>query len=162
MASRTFKKLTDAEKWNRDRIRIHALKTKVEKTVPGFGEDNYRDLISDVSKARCDSSKDLTAAERFTLIQRLPELAGDDGYKKKSGAKTSYPGRPRNMEVPERQDLLEKIEACLASRSLPWAYAEGMVKRICKKDALEFCGPADLRKIVAAFGYDAKRKGLRK
>lgn len=158
MASGNFKQLTPEQKWERDRPRIHALKNKVMKIQPGYSDDNYRDLVLDVSKRRTDSSKGLNERERYELIQRLQELTGESA----PPGKKSFPGKPKNMTVPERQDLLEKIEACLASRKLPWAYAEGMANKICKKDKIEFCGPGDLRKIVAAFGYDAKRKGLRK
>lgn len=158
MASRTYKQLSEEEKWERDRPRIHALKNNVMSVQPGYTDDNYRDLVLNVSSGRTDSSKGLTEKERYHLIQRLQELVGDEAPR----AKKTYPGKPKNMAVPERQDLLEKIEACLTARSLPWAYAEGMAKKICKKEKLEFCGPRDLLKIVAAFGYDAKRKGLRK
>lgn len=154
MAAKPFKKLTAQEQWDRDRPRIHALKNKVMAKLP-FTDQDYRALNLEISQGRTDSSKELTARERFQLIERLEELSGD----RRPGG---YPGRPNNMNVPERAELLGKIEACLTERSLPWSYAEAMARKICRKAALEFCGPRDLWKIIAAFGYDAKRKGLPK
>lgn len=163
MSSSPFKKRTDAEQWNIDRPRIHALKNKVMATQPGYGDDNYRDTVLDVSKGRTDSSKELAPHERLELIDRLAWLAGEhQRLVWQPRNKKSYPGRPKNMDVPDRATMLKKIEACLTGRKLPWAYAESMAKRICKKDALEFCSPDELHKIVKAFGYDARRKGLRK
>lgn len=54
--------------------------------------------------------------------------------------------------------LLAKIEALLADGKKPWAYAEALAKRICKKDRLAFCSSDELRKVVAALSYDQKRR----
>jgi len=156
MAAKPFKKLTAQQQWDRDRPRIHALKNQVMKDRPGFEEENYRDIILDVSQGKTDSSRNLTARERWQLIERLEELVSPGSRVPVHESRN----RPNNMEVPDRAELLGKIEACLTERKLPWSYAESMARRICKKNALEFCGPRDLWKIVAAFGYDAKRKGL--
>ena len=129
--------------------RIHCLMTE-----GNISDETYRDILF-VNFNGAASKSDLSERQLLQLIQHLENLPGVK-------SRPAYPGRPKNMAVPTRKDLLEKLEACLAERGLPWAYAESMAERICKKEAIEFCSPRDLWKIVAAFGYDAKRKGLRK
>lgn len=171
MALTPYKKRTDAEQWNIDRPRIHALKNKVMATQQGYSDDNYRDTVQDVSKGRTDSSKELKPAERQELISRLSRLAGEtthpplkkgDPLGPKGRGGFVYPGKPANFEVPERNPQYRKIEACLASRKLPWSYAKAMAKNLCDRERLELCDAKDLQKVIQAFGYDAKRKGLRK
>ena len=162
MPSKPFKTQTPAEQWNRDRIRIHILKTKVEKAVPGYSDDNYRDLISDVSKARCDSSKELTPAERFVLIQRLQELAGEEVSKpKKTWAKKAYPHRPKNMDKPgeSRSDQLGKIEALLTIGKLSWAYADAIAKQMRLADKVQWVQTGNLYKIITALTKKAQKEG---
>ena len=96
-----YKKRTLAEQWNIDRPRIHALKNKVMALPLGFSDDNYRDMISDISQGRTDSSKGLKPVERQELIDRLSQLAGEEPRKPwQSRDKKSYPGRPKNMNHP--------------------------------------------------------------
>jgi phage gp16-like protein len=149
---------TRNRKWNKkqataeDRRRAELAKIHIAKAEKGLSEDDYRLMLKNV--AGVDSAADLDAKARRAV---LDHLCGGDGRSKQR----PYPGKPRNMEVPERAALLDKIEAFLSDRGLPWAYAAAMAKRMCKKDALELCGPEDLMKIVQAFAYDARRKGLR-
>ena len=163
MALTPYKKRTDAEQWNIDRPRIHALKNKAMATQHGcFTEDNYRDMVSDISKARTDSSKELTAFERQELINRLSHLAGEESRPVwKPRDKRSYPHRPKNMDNhgESRDDQLQKIEALLTVGKKEWAYAHGIAKRICKVDKVQWVPTCDLYKIIAALTYQAKREG---
>jgi len=53
--------------------------------------------------------------------------------------------------------LMSKIEAFLAEARRPWTYAHAMAKHMFNKDQVQHCEPDELRKIVAALSYDAKR-----
>ena len=162
MPSKPFKTQTPAEQWRRDRIRIHTLKTKIEKTIPGYSDDNYRDLISDVSKSRCDSSKELTPAERFILIQRLQELAGEEVSKpKNTWTKKSYPHRPKNMDNPgqSRSDQLGKVEALLTIGNLSWKYADAIAKQMRLADKVQWVKTEDLFRIITALTKKAQKEG---
>jgi phage gp16-like protein len=136
VVSQPFKKRTPEEQWSVDRSRIHVLLGKAKKAQPGFTDDNYRDLIGDVSRGRCDSSKELTSRERLTLIERLQELAGEDPHKpKRTWTKQQYPGRPKNMDKPgqpdeSRSDQLGKIEALLTIGKLSWKYADAIAQQM--------------------------------
>lgn len=152
--------------WEKDRPCIHALKNDAIKNKPGFTEDDYRNIILDVSGGRTDSSKECTPAERRDLIERLKDVTGDrrpgrvqNGQKGRK--RNSYPGRPRNMEAGDRAALLGKIEAQLTEAGRAWAYADGIARNMFKVDKVAWCKPEQLQKIVAALTYDAKRHGRR-
>lgn len=166
MASRTFKTpLSPEEQWSRDRARIHVLKGKVEKAQPGFDNDNYRDIILDVSQGRADSSKDLTPRERRELIDRLSVLAGEQSqpHFNKGGRRTArgFPGRPKNMDKPgeSRAEQLGKIEALLTVGKRPWSYADAIARAICRVDKVAWVKDSELYKIITALRKQAKREG---
>lgn len=158
---RAFKQpLTADESWNRDRCRIHALKGKVKGAQPGYTDDNYRDTILDISQGRTDSSTGLKPTERTELISRLSVLAGEQprpSYQRRD--KRSYPKRPKNMDKGgSRADQLGKIEALLTVGKKEWAYADGIAKRVCKVDKVQWVETDDLYKIITALRMQAKRE----
>jgi phage gp16-like protein len=168
MPSKPYKQRTEAEQWDIDRPRIHALKNKAMSVQQGFDADNYRDIISDISKGRTDSSKDLKPNERRELINRLSILAGEKQSTppfKKGGRggfdKRDYPHRPKNMDKSgqSRDDQLGKIEALLTVGKKSWHYADGIAKRVCKTDKVQWVKTGELYKIIAALTYQAKREG---
>jgi phage gp16-like protein len=165
MASTPFKKLTDAEQWDRDRPRIHVLLGKVKKATPGYSDDNYRDLISVVSNGRCESSKELTGPERYTLIQRLSELAGEEmpKAKKPTWNKKQYPHRPKNMDQGQtdasRAAQLAKIEALLTIGKLAWKYADAIAQQMRLADKVQWVATENLYKIITALTKKAQKEG---
>ena len=162
MASPNFKKRSPEEQWNSDRTRIHALVGNVKKAQPGYSDDNYRDLISDVSKGRCESSKELTPRERITLIERLTELAGEAVPKaKRAWTKKSYPNRPKNMDTPgeSRDAQLGKIEALLTIGGLSWKYADAIAKQMRLADKVQWVAEKDLFRIITALTKKAQKEG---
>lgn len=164
MASKTFKKLTPAEQWDRDRSRIHALLGKVKKAQPGYSDDNYRDLVSDVSKKRCESSKDLTPAERRSLIDRLQALSGEEAPKpKRPWTKKQYPNRPKNMdqEQPDqsRAAQLAKIEALLTVGKCSWKYADAIAHQMRLADKVQWVATENLYKIITALTKKGQKEG---
>lgn len=162
MAYKHFKQRSDSEQWDIDRPRIHALKNKVMQVRPGFCEDNYRDIILDISHGKHDSSKDLNAIQRRSLIDRLSVLAGEEPRQAwQPRDKTSYPNRPKNMDKPgeSRADQLGKIEALLTVGKKEWHYADGIAKRICKIDKIAWVPTGQLYKVITALRMQAKREG---
>lgn len=103
--------------------------------------------------ARVHSSRDLDAAGRARVLDHLKAC----GFKGKPGR--PHPGRPHNLKSEERGPQLGKIEALLAEAKRPWAYADGMAKRMFGVDHVTFCNPEQLQKLIAALVYDAKRHG---
>jgi len=168
MAQSPFKKRTDAEQWNIDRPRIHALKNKAVAKNPGFNDDNYRDIILDISNGKCSSSTDLSRQQRQELISRLSMLAGETSptFQSRRGPgggydKRTYPKRPKNMDNhgQSRDEQLKKIEALLTVGKKEWPYADGIARKICKVDKVQWVETHALYKIIAALTYQAKREG---
>lgn len=135
---------TTDKRRNKDLGMIHVAKKEL-----GLDEDVYRGILKQVCNV--DSAKDLDQPGR----NKLMAFFRGKGFGKKDYTK----GKPHNMQAPGRKRQLAKIEALLAEAGRPWAYVNGMVKRMCKVDKLEFCTPAHLSKIISALMKDAKRHG---
>jgi phage gp16-like protein len=125
---------------------IHVLRKQL-----AMDEDTYRAMLFTVSGDR--SAAALTASGRNAAIEHMTRLklalltASD---------RSAYPGRPHTTDDNEQ---LRKIEAFLAEAGRPWTYAVAVCKRVCKKERLEWCTPAELGKVIAALTYDARRNG---
>lgn len=113
-----------------------------------WDENTYRAMLERITGKT--SAAALTARERKAVIDDFVRL----GWKIKSRKGHRHPGN-----VPkDRQRLLYKIGAYLADAGRTWAYADGVARNLCKVDALRFCTPEQLHKIVAALEYDQKRR----
>jgi phage gp16-like protein len=129
---------------------------------PGFGDDNYRDLVSDDSHGRTESSKELASQERQELMDRLSTLAGEEPRKPwQPRDKKSYPGRPRNMNKPgmSRDEQLKKIEALLTIGKLPWSYADAIAKQMRLADKITWVKTDDLYRVITALKKKAQKEG---
>lgn len=133
---------------NKDYAKIHIALNEL-----GLDDQNYRDILHWKFKAK--SAKELDKRQIAVLLNFFKAK----GWQPKRPSKAGR--RPHTMTSPgNKKRLMAKIEAHLSERSLPWAYADGMAKKICKVERIEFCGIGDLLKLVAAFEYDSRRKGL--
>jgi len=132
-------------------------KIHIAKKDLGLADENYREILS--ARFGADSARDLSAGQLDELVRYFKSL----GWRPKRAGKNrkSAEARPRNMGSEGRGPLLEKIEAYLAAADRPWAYADGIARRVCKVDRAAWCTPQQLRKIVAALAYDAKRNQRR-
>ncbi|MGB7479642.1 MAG: regulatory protein GemA, partial [Burkholderiaceae bacterium] len=117
----------------------------------GLADDEYRSILLSVTGKQ--SAGDLDWRGRQQLLDHFRKL----GFK--PAAKTAK--RPAPDAAIDRDALIGKIAAQLTAAQLPWSYADGMAKRICKVDRIEFCLPEHLAKIVAALEYDARRRARR-
>lgn len=139
MALRTADQMRKAEL-----AQIHIAKVQL-----ALEEDTYRALLLQVTGKT--SSKDLTWQGRKALLEHFKKL----GFK----VKAKKAERPAPEVKKDKISLIAKIEAQLAEAQRPWSYADGMAKRICKVDRVEWCDAAQLMKIIAALNYDAQRHG---
>ncbi len=111
-------------------------------------EDTYRALLERVTGQR--SAADLDAKQRRVVIDEFYRL----GWKPKTHRK------PRQVAA-SKQKMMSKVEALLADAGRSWAYADGVAKRVCKVDSVQFCDEEQLRKVVAALMYDQRRRQAR-
>jgi len=110
----------------------------------GLSDDSYRDMLWCIARVR--SASDLDEYGRKKVIQHLA----------KCGATFKRPGRP--TPAADKQGLVAKIRAQLAAANRPDAYADGMARKMFTVDRFEWCTEDQLRRIVAALNYDAKRR----
>jgi phage gp16-like protein len=133
---------------NAELAKIHVAKRDLR-----MEDDAYRDMLWTVARVR--SAKDLDAGGRAKVLDHLKAC----GFAPKRGK--PHAGQPHNLKSQERGGQLGKIEAMLAAAGRPWAYADGMAKKMCNVDAIAFCNAEQLQKIIAALVYDAARRARR-
>lgn len=119
-----------------------------------MADEAYREFLWNTAGVR--SAAELDADARRAVLEAMRRLGFVDGK-----AKHSHAGRPHNIGQAERGPQLRKIEAFLLEAGRPWAYADEIARRVCKVDRLAWCNGEQLRKIIAALAYDAKRHGRR-
>lgn len=125
-------------------------KIHVAKAQLGLDDATYRALLARVAGVR--SAKDLNPRQIGAVIAEFQRL----GWVPKTVRK---PSRPAPNAAAERRKLVSKIEAFLAEASRPWAYADALALRMFKVERVEWCDFDQLRSLIAALAYDAKRKG---
>ncbi|WP_439861605.1 gp16 family protein [Pseudomonas sp. MBLB4136] len=125
-------------------------KIHIAKAQLGLDDDSYRALLARVAGVR--SAKDLTKRQVGAVLAEFERLGFQPKPAKKAGRKAPKP-------TPDRQALLGKIEAFLAEAKRPWTYADAMALRMFKVDRLEWLDSDQLRRLIAALAYDAKRHG---
>lgn len=121
--------------------KIHIAKQQLAMT-----DDEYRTALRSI--AGVSSSKDLTPEGAYKLLKHF----------ERCGFQPIRTPHRRPRIAASRTAQLGKIEALLADAGRPWEYINGMVKPICKVDAIEFCDEARLGKLIAALQYDANRR----
>lgn len=138
----------------RELARIHLLAKALGMDTGDKSPDSgYRSMLW--ATARTHSAGNLDAAGRKRVIGHLESLLPN------AARRRAYPSRPHNLGSEERGPQLAKIEAMLAAAGRPWAYADGMARRMFHVARVTFCHPEQLQKLIAALAYDAKRHGRR-
>lgn len=134
-------------------------KIKIGQKQLGLDTETYQLMLQNVTGTDKTSSTQLNQRELELVINHL----------RSRGAKlTLHKGKPHNIASNSPQvdaKLMQKIEALLADAHRDWSYltARGryptsLLERMTKKQAVEFCTTADLRKIITALSMDAKRR----
>ena len=127
----------------KDLARIHLAKKEL-----GLEDDAYRDLLKGLTGKA--SAADLTAQERWHVLKEMERLGA------KSTQPRRFPGRPAIVRA-DKVALIGKIEAFLAEARRPWSYVNAIAWRMFKRNLVQDCEPDELRQIVAALNYDARR-----
>lgn len=110
----------------------------------GMQRDAYEDMLWAVARVR--SAKDLDNAGRQRVLDHL----------RACGARFKRRGRTQPAEG--KAGLVGKVRAMLAAAARPDAYADGMAKRMFHVERFEWCNEDQMRRLVAALNYDAKRR----
>ncbi|WP_027360811.1 gp16 family protein [Desulforegula conservatrix] len=135
-------------KTNNDTIRRAKLATiHIAKKTLGMDDETYREMLGNFG---LKSSKDASIAKLDEIITHL-ESKGFETKKRKNQPKSVKGQAPETA-------LMGKIGALLADGKYQWAYGHGIAKKMFGVERLEWCDCQQLRKIVAALEYNAKRK----
>jgi phage gp16-like protein len=125
-------------------------KIHVAKAQLGLDDDTYRALLARIAGVR--SAKELNKRQIGAVLAEFERL----GFKPRPAKKA---GRKAPISAPDRQAQIGKIEAFLAEAKRPWSYADAMALRMMKVERVEWCDADQLRRLIAALTYDAKRHG---
>ena len=125
-------------------------KIHIAKAQLGLDDETYRSLLARVAGVR--SSKELNPRQIGRVLAEFERL----GWKPKPSSKAKSRAKPKPADASKA--LINKIEAQLADAGRPWAYADAMALRMFKVERVEWCDTDQLRRLVAALAYDAKRR----
>jgi phage gp16-like protein len=126
-------------------------KIHIAKKQLALDDGEYRALMLAVTGQQ--SAADLDWQGRKNLLDHFKKL----GFKVKSKAG----GRIQPRVAKDRMPRMRKIGALLAEAKLPWSYADGIAKKLFKREGIErieFCDGAQLSDVIAALVLDAKRR----
>lgn len=124
-------------------------KIHIAKKDLALDDDTYRALLARVTGKR--SAKDLTPRQVSAVLAEFERL----GWEPKPAAKAGRTPKPSA----DRAALMGKIEAFLAEAKRSWAYADGMALRMFRVARTEWLDAEQLRAVIAALAYDARRHG---
>lgn len=130
-------------------------KIQIARRELGLDDDVYRSILARAAGVR--SSKELTPRQIGRVLEEFERLGWVPKPSSKAPAKRA--GRAAPKPSADREALVGKIEAQLAAAGRPWVYADGMARRMFKVERVEWCDVDQLRGLVAALSYDAKRHG---
>lgn len=143
--------MTTAILRNRELTLIHIARAQL-----GIDEETYRAQVARVSGGRTNSSGELTAFERDSLLAEYRRAGWVPTEPKRAGR---GPGKP----ALDRRAMLTKVQALLADQRLPWAYGEAILRRqrgIRDKEVACPIGQTtdtELRGVIAALDRRAKQ-----
>lgn len=119
---------------------------KIGQQFLSWDDETYRAVMVRITGKR--SATQCSADELGQVLNYMHE----QGFPKN----TRHGRRP---SVPKsREHILKKVEALLADAGRPWAYAEGMSKRMFKRDAVQFLTNDELERLMVALVIDQRRR----
>lgn len=118
----------------------------IGKTALGMDDETYRAMLWSMEHVR--SSGELDPSGRHRVLKRMRELGWRNDRKR-----VTPPSAAK-----DKRALMRKIAAMLSAGGRPWVYADGMARKMFQVEKAIWCDVQQLRKIIAALGYDARRR----
>ena len=115
----------------------------------GLDDDVYRDLLAQATGKR--SCKDMMDNELAAVLNLLQQK----GFGTNTGAPT-YQRTP--LHFAEHGAMMRKIGALLTQTGKSWAYAHGIARKMFNVDTVQRCDAEQMRKVLAALNYQARRE----
>jgi phage gp16-like protein len=129
----------------RDLALIHIAKKQL-----GLNDGCYREILFNVTGLKSSALLDMEG--RAKLLAHFKKIGFTPVHPSAKGS---------GMNVSPSQDrepFLLKIEALLSDLGLPWAYTDGMAKRMFGVDRVRWLPPDQLQKVMVALIYFQKRR----
>ncbi len=116
----------------------------------------YRDVLVRVTGK--DSCKKMSLAELKKVVMDMKRL----GFapKQTDRAKQEYGRKPTT--TPERQPMLDKIEAILADKGLHWSYAHALAQKMFGKTLITWLTADEMYKVVQVLAVYQERQNKHK
>jgi phage gp16-like protein len=133
---------------NADLARIHIAKKQL-----GLDDDTYRDMLFSIGRVR--SAGDLDFAGRRRVLEHLASR----GFK--STAKRAAPATGWewvNNAAEDKKPMLRKVAVMLRDAGRGKEYVDGIAKKMCHVERVEFCTPKQLHDVVSALVKDQQRR----
>lgn len=140
-----------------DARRAELAKIHIAMKQLGMDRDTYEAMLWTI--ARVKSAGDLNSEGRQQVLEHM-KSRGFKPVQKKAPKYASQRGSKPAVPA-DRQGQIGKIEALLADAGRPWEYVEGMARRMGHVDALRFCTPEQLGKLIAALVIDQRRRAAK-
>ena len=141
----------DARRRQLAKIHILAVEHGMD-TADTNPESEYRSMLWSIGRQR--SSGKLDEAGRLAVLDHLNQRGRMNRPAQLGAAERAN----KPVVAADCRPLVNKIEALLTVGGLPWKYAEAIAEKMFHVKRLEWCKPGELRKIVAALEYSARRK----
>jgi len=125
---------------------IHVAKSKT-----GMSDAEYRDLLGSIGLQSCVG---LDQAGFDYVMAHFEKL----GFKIRATRRRPRSRRKFNKVPESKERLMRKVGAVLADCGLTWSYADAMARHMFGIDAVQWCNPDQLYRIVAALSYHQNRR----
>ena len=120
----------------------------IAKAQLGLSDDEYRAILA--RTAGVESAKQLTNRNVGNVLNEFRRLGFVPKPSKRAGRQAPRPPATRGR-------VMAKIEAMLTHAGRPWAYADGMAKRMFQVERVDWLEDDQLQRLMQAMIIDAKR-----
>ena len=92
-------------------------------------------------------------------LERVIYEFGNLGWKPSAAAKSKHGKKPKvSTDKPNRQAIMDKIEAILTDMGLHWNYAHAIARGMHQKEKLDFCTDIELQKVMQGLAVYQNRQ----
>jgi phage gp16-like protein len=128
-------------------------KIHIAKKDLGLDDGTYRDVLRRIT------GKDSSSKMLISELERVIYEFGNLGWKPSAAAKSKHGKKPKvSTDKPNRQAVMDKIEAILTDMGLHWNYAHGIARGMHKKEKLDFCTDEELHKVMQGLAVYQNRQ----
>ena len=128
-------------------------KIHIAKIVLCLDDGTYRDVLRRVT------GKDSSSKMLISELERVIYEFGNLGWKPSAAAKSKHGKKPKvSTDKPNRQAVMDKIEAILTDMGLHWNYAHSIARGMHKKEKLDFCTDEELHKVMQGLAVYQNRQ----